>query len=101
MLRFRDQAAHLSFDCGCVKRPKLRPRLALHPFGKGVAAGDGCRAAAYLIANLRDGIPLESRRQAQNIAASRIRNLDPNRRGLELPHIAPSFEMIKEGDAGP
>src|SRR5260370_15429416 len=99
MLRFRDQAAHLSFDCGCVKRPKLRPRLALHPFGKGGAAGDGCRAAAYLIANLRDGIPLESRRTGNNTGAGGIGNVGPDRRGLELPHVARIFEMIEEGVA--
>jgi mutator protein MutT len=99
VLRLGDQAADGGFDDRCVQPGELGARFPEHPLGERGAAGNGRRAAADFVANLRHAAVFKARRQTQDIAASRIRDLHRDGGRSQLAHIARIFEMIEEGFA--
>jgi 8-oxo-dGTP diphosphatase len=99
MLGFKNQAADGGFYGRCIQRGQFGASFPEHPFGERGAAGDGRCTAADLVANLGDAAILKARRQSQDIAASRIRDLDRDGRRGQLAHVTRVFEMIEEGFA--
>ena len=94
MLRRRRQATHRLVHDGRLKG--LRPRLSPHPFRKGRACRNGCRAAAHGVAHFHRQAGFEPRREPQDVAASGIGGFHRHRGRRQLADVARVAEVLDQ-----